>query len=52
VDVRAQVSELCVREGLGLLSLSQERLSLEDAFVRLITSDETTKEINTAEESR
>jgi len=52
VDVRAQVSELCVREGLGLLSLSQERLSLEDAFVRLITSDETTRDVNPAEESR
>jgi ABC-2 type transport system ATP-binding protein len=45
VDVRAQVAELVVKEGLGLLSLSQEKLSLEDAFVRLITSDETTKEI-------
>lgn len=39
-DPRAQVAELCVKENLGLLALSQEKLSLEDAFVRLITSDE------------
>lgn len=38
-DPRAEVAELCVREGLGLLALSQEKLSLEDAFVRLITSE-------------
>jgi len=44
-DVRAEVAELFVKEGLGLLSLTQERLSLEDAFVRLITSDETTRDI-------
>lgn len=45
VDVRADVAELFVGKGLGLLSLSQEKLSLEDAFVRLITSDETTKDV-------
>lgn len=44
-DPRELVAELIVREGLGLLSLSQEALSLEDAFVRLVTSDETTKEL-------
>ncbi|MGZ3741587.1 MAG: ABC transporter ATP-binding protein [Bdellovibrionota bacterium] len=38
-DPRAAVAELCVKEGLGLLGLSQERLSLEDAFVRLITTE-------------
>ena len=38
-DPRAEVAELCVREGLGLLGLSQERLSLEDAFVRLLTNE-------------
>jgi ABC-2 type transport system ATP-binding protein len=38
-DPRSEVSELCVKEGLGLLGLSQEKLSLEDAFVRLITTD-------------
>lgn len=43
VDVRAEVAELLVAS--GLLSFSQERLSLEDAFVRLITSDETTREM-------
>ncbi|NUM87767.1 MAG: ATP-binding cassette domain-containing protein [Bdellovibrionales bacterium] len=42
-DVRPQVAEICVR--LGLLGLHQEKLSLEDAFVRLITSDETTLEL-------
>lgn len=51
VDVRAQVSELFVGKGLGLLSLSQEKLSLEDAFVRLITSDETTKDVSLGGES-
>jgi ABC-2 type transport system ATP-binding protein len=44
-EVRPQVAELFVKEGLGLLSFSQEKLSLEDAFVRLITSDETTRDI-------
>jgi ABC-2 type transport system ATP-binding protein len=38
-DPRAEVSELCVKEGLGLLGLTQEKLSLEDAFVRLITTE-------------
>lgn len=47
-DVRADVAELFVKQGFGLLALQQERLSLEDAFVRLITSDETTKEIQPA----
>lgn len=45
-DARAQVAELFVKDGLGLLSFSAEKLSLEDAFVRLITSDETTREIH------
>lgn len=49
IDARADVSELCVHERLGLLALTQERLSLEDAFVKLITqevsSEETTSEI-------
>lgn len=40
-DPRAAVAELCVSEKLGLLALSQEKLSLEDAFVRLITADPT-----------
>jgi ABC-2 type transport system ATP-binding protein len=39
-DPRAEVAELCVREGFGLLGLSHERLSLEDAFVKLINSEE------------
>ena len=38
-DPRAEVAELCVKEGFGLLGLSQERISLEDAFVRLITKE-------------
>jgi ABC-2 type transport system ATP-binding protein len=38
-DPRAAVAELCVKEGFGLLGLAQERLSLEDAFVRLITTE-------------
>jgi ABC-2 type transport system ATP-binding protein len=38
-DLREQVAELCVRENLGLLGLTQESLSLEDAFVKLVTSD-------------
>lgn len=42
-DIRPQVAEICVK--LGLLSLHQEKLSLEDAFVRLITNDETTLEL-------
>jgi ABC-2 type transport system ATP-binding protein len=44
-DVRAEVSSLCVSERLGLLGLQFEKLSLEDAFVKLITSDEATKDI-------
>lgn len=43
-DVRAALAELFVQEKLGLVSLAQEKLSLEDAFVRLITKDETTKD--------
>jgi ABC-2 type transport system ATP-binding protein len=43
-DVRADLAELFVKEKLGLLSLAQEKLSLEDAFVRLITKDEVTKD--------
>ncbi len=38
-DLRAEVAELCVKENLGLLGLSQERLSLEDAFVKLVTHE-------------
>lgn len=38
-DPRAEVAELCVRENLGLLGLAQEKVSLEDAFVRLITHE-------------
>lgn len=45
-DLRAQAAELFVSEGLDLLGLTQEQLSLEDAFVKLITKDETTKEIS------
>lgn len=40
-DPRAGVAELCVQSGLGLLGLTQERLSLEDAFVKLITNETT-----------
>jgi ABC-2 type transport system ATP-binding protein len=47
-DVRAEVAELFVKEGFGLLNLSQERISLEDAFVRLITSDEPTRDLTPA----
>jgi ABC-2 type transport system ATP-binding protein len=45
VDVRSAIAELCVQERLGLLSLGQDKLSLEDAFVRLITQDEVTREL-------
>lgn len=45
-DLRAQLAELFVAEGVELLGLSQEQLSLEDAFVKLITKDETTKEMS------
>jgi len=38
-DVRAEVAEICVQEKLGLLAFTQEKLSLEDAFVKLITKD-------------
>lgn len=38
-DPRAELAELCVQKNLGLLTLQQEKLSLEDAFVRLITQD-------------
>jgi ABC-2 type transport system ATP-binding protein len=38
-DPRAAVAELCVKEGFGLLGLAQEKISLEDAFVRLITKE-------------
>lgn len=44
-DVRSEIAELCVQEKLGLLGLGQEKLSLEDAFVRLITQDEVTREV-------
>jgi len=39
-DLRADVAELCVSQNLGLLGLAQESLSLEDAFVKLITTEE------------
>ena len=45
IDPRAELAELCVKEGLGLVGLSVDHLSLEDAFVRLITSEENTREI-------
>lgn len=44
-DIRAAVAEVCVSSGLGLLGLSEEKLSLEDAFVRLITHEEVTLEL-------
>jgi ABC-2 type transport system ATP-binding protein len=49
-DLRADMAEFFVQEGLGLLGLTQEQLSLEDAFVRLITHDEATKEISQVKE--
>lgn len=49
-DVRANVAEICVEDKLGLLSFTQEKISLEDAFVKLITrdvaQDEDTRDIN------
>ncbi len=44
-DVRTAVAEVCVTSGWGLLGLSEEKLSLEDAFVRLITNEEVTQEM-------
>ncbi len=44
-DVRSDLAKICVSADLGLLTLNQEKLSLEDAFVRLITVDENTKEL-------
>lgn len=38
-DPRAEVAELCVKQGLGLVGLTQESLSLEDAFVKLVTHE-------------
>ena len=38
-DIRSEIAEIFVAERLGLLSLAREKLSLEDAFVRLITQD-------------
>ena len=38
-DLRSNVAELCVQERLGLLGLYQEKVSLEDAFVKLVTKD-------------
>jgi ABC-2 type transport system ATP-binding protein len=49
-DLRSQMAEFFVQEGLGLLGLTQEQLSLEDAFVKLITHDESTKEISQVKE--
>ena len=49
-DLRERVAEICVQSGIGLLGLMEEKLSLEDAFVKLITKDisaETTKELTT-----
>ena len=45
-DVRAEVAEICVQNSLGLCGLAIEQLSLEDAFVRLITHDDKTREIS------
>lgn len=45
-DLREKMAELCVQERLGLLGLQLEQFSLEDAFVRLISHDETTRDIN------
>lgn len=42
-DPRAELAQACV--GLGLLQLTRENLSLEDAFVKLVTSDEVTKDL-------
>ncbi|MCO5142820.1 MAG: ABC transporter ATP-binding protein [Oligoflexia bacterium] len=39
-DIRSMISEKIVHANLSLLGLFQEKLSLEDAFVRLITVDE------------
>ena len=39
-DLRADIAELFVAEKLGLLSLSLEKISLEDAFVRLVTKED------------
>jgi ABC-2 type transport system ATP-binding protein len=47
-DPRAEVAQLVVGSGLGLLGLSLEKLSLEDAFVRLVTQEESTKELDGA----
>lgn len=38
-ELRPDIAQICVSQGLGLLSLQQESLSLEDAFVKLITHD-------------
>jgi ABC-2 type transport system ATP-binding protein len=38
-DPRAVIAQLCVQENLGLLELQQQKLSLEDAFVKLISRD-------------
>jgi len=39
VDLRAQIAENIVHEKLGLLFLSEEHLSLEAAFVKLVSQD-------------
>lgn len=49
IDVRAKIAEICVQEKLGLLHLSRESISLEDAFVKLISKDITEKETLTME---
>ncbi len=38
-DIRSDVAEYCVQNKLGLLSITRESLSLEDAFVRLINQE-------------
>ncbi len=43
-DLREPLFTLCVREGLTLLELREDTLSMEDIFLRLTTEDETTKE--------
>jgi len=43
-DLRETLFTHCVREGLTLLELREDTLSMEDIFLRLTTEDETSKE--------